>query len=114
MKHENSIKAELAEAYIRCFRAEKIYLDVDISKESYDNTKEKCYETLIENYSAKDILKMIMRSIRALEVTDNDGKIIEDHPLLKMPLESCFDYSGSNKGKSFTPDLPKHPDNQMS
>lgn len=113
MKYENSIKAELAEAYIRCVRAEKIYLDVDISEESYDDTKEKCYKTLIENFSARDILKMIMRSVRALEVTNNDGTIIEDHPLLKMSLESCFGYSGSNKGKSFTPDLPKQPDNQM-
>ena len=109
MKHENKIKAELAEALIHCIRAVKIHLCDSAYEESYEKTKEQCYKELTENYSANDLLMMIKNSLKTLEVTDNNGKIIEGHPLFKMPLEPYYGYPGSNKGKSFTPDLPTNP-----
>jgi hypothetical protein len=87
MKHENEIKEELAEVLIHCSRAVKIHLCDSVYEESYEKTKEQCYKELTENYNTSDLLRMIKNSLRTLEVTDDNGKIIEGHPLFKMPLD---------------------------
>lgn len=72
MKNENSVKAELAEAFMHCVRANIIFgngkFNTDKGEQSYEDLKKECYEELLENNSAADLLKQIKSIISELEI----------------------------------------------
>jgi hypothetical protein len=67
MKYENKTKAELAEAYLHCFRVKALLENGGEFDKSYEDLKKECYESLIENFSAVDIICKIKELMRAIE-----------------------------------------------
>lgn len=74
MNHENSVKAELAEALMHCVRANIILghgkFNTDKGEQSYEDLKKECYEELLENSSAADLLKRIKLTLSEMEIED--------------------------------------------
>ena len=101
MQYENSVKAELAEAYIRCVRALIIaesgkFTEVD---KSYDDLRTKCYDSVIENNSAVDLMKKIKSIL--IRLATIDVALTED--------TDSKDWTPMSAPKPF----PKIPNNQM-
>ena len=74
MKNENIVKAELAEAFMHCVRANIAFgngkFNTDKGEQSYEDFKKECYEKLLENNSAADLLKSIKLVLSELEIED--------------------------------------------
>lgn len=72
MRYENSVKAELAEAYIRCVRAETVARSGKFTEDdkSYDDLRNEWYDAVIENNSAVDLMKKIKSILIRLATTD--------------------------------------------
>ena len=74
MNNENSVKAELTEAFMHCVRANIVMrhgkFDTGKGEQSYEDLKKECYKTLLENNSAADLLKQIKSILSEMEITD--------------------------------------------
>lgn len=97
MVHENSVKAELAEAFMHCIRANIILgngkFSTDKGEQSYEDLKKECYEKLLENNSAADLIKSIKSTLSEIEVEDAapQPKPHQITPNIQMPFCPLWD-----------------------
>ena len=101
MNNENRVKAELTEAYIRCVRAETIARSGKFTEDdnSYDDMRNECYDLIIENNSAADLIKKIKMIL--IRLATIDAALTED--------TDTKEWQSMLAPQSF----PKIPNNQM-
>lgn len=94
MKYENKTKAELAEAYLHCLRVKALLENGGEFDKSYEDLKKECYESLVENFSAVDMLCKIKESMRSIEKSIHTAPLedwwmptIPNHSMPSIPIQ---------------------------